>query len=126
VVSTIWGILIVIWKAMVPPMTAPDQEQYWYRIRLALVACGAFVGLICSQLVAYGVSPWFDGFAKASEVRYVRVHLLDEELLSLRIHQCTAATGAAKQEYLRRIQILEDEYLTVEHIQYQLPACSDL
>ena len=111
---------------MVPPMNAPDQEQYWYRIRLALVACTAFCGLIFSQLIAYGVSPWFDGFAKQSEVKYVRVHQLDEELLSLRIQQCTATSGAAKQEYTRRILILQDEYLSIERIEYHLPPCSDL
>ena len=111
---------------MVPPMNAPDQEQYWYRIRLALVACTAFCGLILSQIVNYGLTPWFDGFAKSADVRYIRVHLLDEELLSLRIYNCTATTRDAKQEYLRRIQILEDEYLSIERIEYHLPPCSDL
>ena len=112
---------------MVPPMTAPDEEQYWYRIRLALVACTAFLGLIFSQLIAYGVSPWFDGFAKQSEVQYIRVHQLDEELLSLRIAQCAAvAGGKTKEEYLRRILLLEDEYYSIEHVQYREPLCSDL
>jgi hypothetical protein len=108
-------------------MTAPDQEQYWYRIRLALVACTAFIGLIASQLVAYGLSPWFDGFAKSADLRALRVHLLDEELLGLRIAQCTAASGGAmKQEYLHRIEIAEAEYFSIEHIQYREPNCSDL
>ena len=124
--SNLLAIVAFIWKAMIPPTTATDQEQYWHRVRVALVACAAFCGLILSQIMNYGVTPWFDGFAKQSEVRYVRVHLLDEELLSLRIFQCTAKSGMDKQEYLRRIQILEDEYLSVERTEYHLPPCSDL
>jgi hypothetical protein len=126
VLSNLLAIVALIWKAMIPPTTATDQEQYWHRVRVALVACAAFCGLILSQIMNYGVTPWFDGFAKQSEVRYLRVHQLDEELLSLRIQNCTATTGAAKQEYLRRILILEEEYFNVEHIQYQEPPCSDL
>ena len=124
--TTTLQVLTMIWKAMVPPMNAPDQEQYWYRVRLALVACTAFCGLVLSQFMNYGITPWFDGFAKASEVKYLRVHQLDEELLSLRVQHCTATSGAAKQEYMRRIQILQDEYLSVERVEYHLPLCSDL
>ena len=125
--ATIWEIINVIWKAMIPPMTATDQEQYWHRVRVALVACTAFCGLILSQIMNYGVTPWFDGFAKQSEVRYLRVHQLDEELLALRIAQCTASAGGkTKEEYLRRILLLEDEYYSIEHVQYREPLCSDL
>ena len=125
--SNLLAIVPWIWKALIPPTDATDQEQYWHRVRVAIVACTAFCGLILSQIMNYGVTPWFDGFAKQSEVQYIRVHQLDEELLSLRIAQCAAvAGGKTKEEYLRRILLLEDEYYGIVHAQYREPLCSDL
>ena len=125
--AAILEIFNMIGKGLIPPATAPDQQQYWFLVRVAVVACTAFFGLLFSQVMAYGLLPWFDGFAKQSEVQYIRVHQLDEELLSLRIAQCTAvAGGKTKEEYLRRILLLEDEYYSIEHVQYREPLCSDL
>ena len=125
--SNLLAIVPWIWKAMIPPTTATDQEQYWHRVRVALVACAAFCGLILSQMMNYGITPWFDGFARADDMRALRVHLLDEELLALRVAQCTAVPGGViKKEYLHRIEIAEAEYFSIEHVQYREPLCSDL
>ena len=125
--TAILEIFTMIGKGLIPPSTAPDQQQYWFLVRVAVVACTAFCGLIFSQIMNYGLTPWFDGFAKQSEVQYIRVHQLDEELLSLRIAQCAAAAGGkTKEEYLRRILLLEDEYYGIVHAQYREPLCSDL
>src|ERR1035441_4916560 len=117
--SNLLAIVPWIWKAMIPPTTATDQEQYWHRVRVSVVACTAFCGLICSQILNYGITPWFDGFAKQSDVRYLRVHQLDDDLLALRIAQCTALSGGkTKEEYLRRILLLEDGYYSIQHVQH--------
>ena len=107
-------------------MSASPEAQYMYRLRVALVACTAFLGLLASTALAYGVLPWFDGFARASDVRYIRVHMLDDSLLELRINNCRSPTMEARQEYYRRIVILKDEYFALTHIPYELPSCSDL
>jgi hypothetical protein len=116
----------VLLGAAIPPSDADPEKMFWYRVRVATVACLAFTGLIASDAIAYGTIPWFDGFARASELHYVRVHLLDDQLLALRIHHCNATNVEAKQEYLRRIQILEDEYRDLMHIPYDLPGCQEL
>jgi hypothetical protein len=107
-------------------MSADPDVQYLYRLRVALVACTAFIGLFASTLISYGLTPWFDGFARASDLRYVRIHLLDNDLLSLRISDCHAATPEARQEYYRRIVIMKGEYFALMQRDYQLPDCADL
>ena len=124
--TAILQIFLTLWKDMVPSIDATPESQYLYRLRVALVACTAFLGLLASTAIAYGVFPWFDGFARAADLRYVRVHILDESLLELRINNCRATTPAARQEYYRRIVIMKDEYFTLTRTEYQLPACSDL
>lgn len=116
----------MFWKDIVPSMSASPEAQYMYRLRVTLVACTAFLGLLASTAIAYGLFPWFDGFARQSDVRYMRVHMLDDSLLELRINNCRATTTEARQEYYRRITVLKDEYFTLTHSDYQLPACADL
>jgi hypothetical protein len=119
-------ILQMLWKDAVPSISASPEAQYLHRLRVTLVACTAFLGLLASMALAYGVLPWFDGFARASDVRYIRVHMLDDSLLELRINNCRAPTPEARQEYYRRIEVLKDEYLALTRIPYALPNCADL
>src|ERR1039458_139684 len=108
--GALFQILQLLWKDMVPSISASPEVQYMHRLRVTLVACSAFLGLLASVALAYGVWPWFDGFARASDVRYIRVHMLDDSLLELRINNCRAPNPEARQEYYRRISILKDEY----------------
>jgi hypothetical protein len=118
--------LKVLWALIIPPVDASPTIQYLYRVRVAAVACAGFMISISYAAFTYGMTPWFDGFAKTSEVRALRIHILDEQLLGLRIHHCSATNAEARQQYLRRIQIMQEEYYELVKIPYTLPGCNEV
>lgn len=125
-IEAILDVLKVIGRGIIPPADANPLAIYWYRIRVASVACMAFCGLIASDAGAWGFVPGFDGFARASELKFVRIHILDDQLLSLQIHHCNAQSSEARIEYQRRIGILGEEYFALVGRKYDVPPCSDL
>lgn len=118
---------------LVPTLEASSEVQYAWRWRIALVSCAAFCWCLGATLVAFGMTPGFQGFAKAGdlqavvgELRQNRATDVDNQLLELRIRHCKATTDEAKQLYWSKIKPLLDEYQRLTGRGYVIPYCTDL
>lgn len=56
----------------------------------------------------------------------VQKKLLEDQLLTLKIRACEAATPSSKQFFASQIQTAKSEYQEVTGIPYQGPSCQDL
>jgi hypothetical protein len=113
-------------KAMVPPPDSAPTKLYWYHFRVAAVSCTAFLGVLFFTAIAFGRVPGFGGFALAADLQVLSIHVVDSELLNLRVHHCVATTPDAKQLYWDRISTLMVEYRRLSRVEYVLPTCGDL
>ena len=119
---------------LVPPLDAHPDRQYVWRLRVGVVLCGTFVGLICVTLLAFGaIPPVFDGFARKStvdeyvtETRAARVSSLNWQLLDLRIKHCAASGPDAKQSYWVLMMQLAEERMKLTGSTWQIPPCDAL
>lgn len=125
--------VIGIGQALIPTTDHSPKQQYQWRLRVGLVLCATFTGLVSVTLLAFGLLPGFAGFAQAGELQAVvkevragRAQALDAQILDMRIRQCAASSSEAKQLYWSKIAPLTIEYQNVTGKTYPLPACSDL
>jgi hypothetical protein len=125
--------IVQIARLLLPPQDHNPRKQFLYQLRVGIVVCFTFMGLVGITLAAFGVTPVFDGFAKSddlknvvSEIRQNRTTNVDSQLLELRIKHCDAKSSEAKRLYWSKIEQLLAEYFTLTGRQYQVPACTDL
>ena len=118
---------------IIPPVDAERSKQYGWRVRIAIMTCITFLGLIASIALAFGLVPGFAGFATEATIAQVSEQLMENrtaqiesELLELRIKHCQAKSDEAKQLYWSRISSLMIRYQQLTTRVYALPACSDL
>jgi len=110
----------------IPPTTADPTAQYLHRLRTALVACSAFMGLLTFISMSFGWIPGFDGFARTSDLKIITKHVIGSELLTLRYRSCSSTNEDAKRLYAEKVNALMDEYQRTTGMEFNLPACSDL
>lgn len=133
-ISGLVELISAMLEGLVPPHTADIKTQYRYRVRLTLVSCGAFVGLICLWVASFGLAPAvFPGFARSDELHASviesRKHwVFDAEsaLLELREKQCRTTSSDLRQLLADTIQRRQREYFDLTGVPYSMPACSDL
>ena len=119
---------------LVPGPEAHPDKQYFWRLRVGMVLCATFLGLICVTALAFGRVPAvFDGFARndalqsvVGEMRAARVSILDGQLLDIRSKNCKATTSEARTLYWTRIQELSAERLRLAGSPWQMPPCDAL
>lgn len=120
---------------IIPAPDADKRSLYVHRLRVTLVACASFTGLIFSVLFALGSFPHvFPGFARADTVRSLtnQSHAvwelqLDSSIISLRRKQCASKSDAARTLYWQRISSDIEEWQELTHRdRYPLPECTDL
>lgn len=122
IVTFFWKVI----ETMIPPVSADDKIQWMYRLRLTIVACAAFCGFIGLTVASFGITPWFDGFARTSALNSLSEEVLDNELLNLREHHCVAATWETKELYWVHIEHLTHEYRKITGREYLLAPCDAL
>lgn len=119
---------------LIPPPNADEATQYMHRIRVTIVACSAFVGLIAFVALSMGCFPnIFPGFARADQLlkdhNESRLHWsyeAEDAIMSMRVQQCRMPSGEAKDIYAATIQKRMADYFELTHQQYPLAACEDL
>lgn len=120
--------------SLVPPLDAHPDKQYLWRLRVGVVLCGTFTGLIGVTLLAFGaVPPVFGGFAKkadmdtyAAETRASRISVLDWQLLDLRAKHCKAEGSDAKRSYWDLMMRLANERAQLSGTAWVIPPCEAL
>lgn len=124
-----------IGMGLIPGPNHSLKEQYLWRVRVGLVVCGTFSGLLGVSLLAFGSAKWtgFDGFARTSAIVALvqqrdadREETLDTRIVDLRIKHCAAPTGEGRQLYWGKLAPKMDEYTALTHRAYNLPDCKDL
>lgn len=121
-------------EVIVPPGDRNPRTMFIYRVRVTVVACSAFCGLIAAVLLSLGYFPkLFAGFAREDElqvsIKDTRKHWaiqIEDSILSLRSQECSMTTGAPKQLYTATIQRRVQEYYELTGISYSIPGCGDL
>lgn len=128
-----WDLLISLFRNIVPPINSAEDIQYAWRVRIALVSCAAFVGVLTITAIAFGYAPGVSGFARVSdldtvisEIKINRIDTIEAQILDLRIKHCKATTTEAKQLYWDKISHLMLRYERLTDKVFTLPACTDL
>lgn len=116
------------WVMKVPPVDQDSPEgQRRDRRRTRVASSVALMGVICLFTFSFGLTPFFPGFARSSDVAAIRVSQIDKDILDYRRENCIAeANAATKRLYMERIEALLQEYRRMTGTPYSLPACSDL
>lgn len=108
-----------------PPHSQEGSRAFWYLwIGLSTLALWVFfwwsIGMMPST--AFG-----DGFAKQEDVIQIRISMLEERLLDLRIHQCNAATDSeSRYFFFEQLQRRTREYYTLTGTNWTVPSCEEV
>lgn len=128
-------------------MNEPDSSFFQFmmglanavpeKVRIRIVACLAFVGLIVFILIANGKIPFFgDGFAPADTVNEGfaqirkdrdadRANEDKDAILTLRQTECYLPKGQSKALYTQTITVRMQDYFKMTGTGFQLPDCTD-
>lgn len=110
---------------LIPPADdSPENIRRW-RIALGLAVLILFghVTLACGWLQPIGLS----GFAYASDVKEIKITMIEQQIFESRVKQCTAQTAESKQFYAERMQELLRRYKETAGATYpQLPSCAEI
>lgn len=129
---------------ILPPIKATPEQHYRWRVRVAFVACVAFV-LGCSQFAYdHGYVPGHMGFAHAREVQRLaadeaRADVANAEatdnlraeydadvILTFALARCRSKDESAREQYDARIQARMQDYENATGKAYQLQDCGNL
>ena len=88
-----------IFDLLIPPVTASREALRRWHIAISL----AVIGCTVSIPVMFGSVPFipFGGFAYASDVRDIKVKLLERDLFDSLVRQCSAKNDESRQ-FMRR------------------------
>ena len=108
---------------LIPPRDdRPENIRRWrISIGLAMVILYGHVLLACGWLQTLG----FSGFAYASDVKSIKVELLEQRIFDARLRQCTATSQESRQFYASKVQELLSKFREAEG-QYRLPTCDEV
>ena len=117
---------------LVPPV-APTDPSFWDQLRLRLVACAAFLGVVVLALAAYGLIPQIDGFARTKSLNEVlkaignaQAYTIQSQLFEIRVRECQTASNELREALTQRITELEQRYHDLTQEQYVVVPCGDL
>jgi len=113
-----------IFDLLIPPINASREAvRRWHMaISLAVVACSVSIPVMFG---AVPVIP-FSGFAYASDVKDIKVRLLEREIFDSLVRQCGAKNDESRQFYAQKVQDLLTEYRKIADASYQKPTCREL
>ena len=119
--------LAAVAGGMVPSDNANQRQQYLWRLRVGLVLCGTFLGLISVTVLAFGFAqPAFAGFARANDVQSLAQSTISQQLLELRTKQCKAQTSEARQLYFQLMAEALQQYERLTGRTWSVPPCDSL
>lgn len=129
---------------VIPPVDSDTAKQYGWRVRMAILASGTFLGLVSVTAWAFGLVPHLDGFVRVSDAQAMQqqvaasIAVLQQqlvaseseriagELLQLRVQHCKSKSEGERELLWGRISALLMRYQQLTKQPYQLPQCSDL
>ena len=133
-----WDWLTTLFEAMVPNEESTQKQQFAWRVRVGLVACGTFTAFVVSQMIEYGWLPALSsGFAQKSQLTHVSeslnegqktilLKIVDRDLFMLRVRHCAATSAGEKQLFWGQIEIQLADRLRIAGSAYPLPPCESL
>lgn len=117
------SMLKAIFEFFIPPRDDDPESHRRWRIALGF----AVFCLSCATLVSYGIfSPFgHQGFAYSTDVKSIKVELLEQRIFDARLRQCSASSQESRQFYAAKVQELLSKFRETEG-QYRLPSCEEV
>jgi hypothetical protein len=132
-IGAIIEVLLKLGGFILPPDVDTRSPRFWDAIRLRVVACAAFIGVVILSLSAYGFLPWVDGFARTKSLQEVltAIHAtqadeIQSQIFELRVRECATKVDDLRLELTQRMQPLEQKYFELTGQPYVLVQCGDL
>lgn len=117
------SMLKALFEFFIPPLDDDPEKHRRWRIAIGFAV---FV-LSVSTLFSYGIFTWlgFQGFARADDMKSIKVELLEERIFGVRLLHCNATTVESRQFYAAKVQELLRKFRETEG-QYRLPSCDEV
>lgn len=117
------SMLKALFEFFIPPVNDDPESHRRWRIALGF----AVFCLSCATLVSYGIfSPFgHQGFAYSTDVKSIKVELLEQRIFDARLRQCSATSQESRQFYAGKVQELLSKFRETEG-QYRLPSCEEV
>lgn len=117
------SMLKALFEFFIPPVNQDLETRRRWRIAIGF----AVFCLSCATLVSYGVfSPFgHQGFAHSSDVKSIKIELLEQRIFDARLRQCGAGSQESRQFYAAKVQELLSKFRETEG-QYRLPSCEEV
>lgn len=127
------GKAAAVLKGLKPPPSEDRQVMAW-RYFVVTVTVANTITLAGHIVLACGLTPWFAGFAYASDqktaqiqIAELRVESLEERMFDLRVKQCEAIDkGESPRQYTIRLEDLLRKYWDLKKERPPLPVCAEL
>jgi hypothetical protein len=117
------SMLKALFDFFIPPISQDPETHRRWRIAIGFaVFCLSF-----ATLVSYGIFAPFGhgGFAHSTDVKSIKVELLEQRIFDARLRQCSASSLESRQFYLAKVQELLSKFRETEG-QYRLPSCDEV
>lgn len=117
------SMLKALFEFFIPPVNQDPETRRRWRIAIGF----AVFCLSCATLVSYGIfSPFgHQGFAYSTDVKSIKIELLEQRIFDARLRQCSATSVESRQFYAAKVQELLSKFRETEG-QYRLPSCEEV
>jgi hypothetical protein len=117
------SMLKALFEFFIPSVNQDPETRRRWRIAMGF----AVFCLSCATLVSYGIfSPFgHQGFAYSTDVKSIKVELLEQRIFDARLRQCSATSQESRQFYASKVQELLSKFRETEG-QYRLPSCDEV
>lgn len=117
------SMLKALFEFFIPSVNQDPETRRRWRIAMGF----AVFCLSCATLISYGIfSPFgHQGFAYSTDVKSIKIELLEQRIFDARLRQCSATSQESRQFYAKTVQELLSKFRETEG-QYRLPSCDEV
>lgn len=119
----------VVGEIIPPTEDAPKREQSRWRVTIALLVSANTIALV----LAYGLTPWWLGFAYAdsmlklqNEIQISKLNDLAEGIPLMTKKSCEAPPGELKNIFFERLNSMRDQYYDIKKRPFPDLSCRDV
>lgn len=117
------SMLKALFEFFIPPLNQDPETTRRWKIAIGF----AVLCLSIATLVSWGIFQPFghQGFAYSTDVKSIKVELLEQRIFDARLRQCSATSQESRQFYAAKVQELLSKFRETEG-QYRLPSCEEV
>lgn len=114
---------------LIPPPNSSEEEITRWRFLSAAFTSVALVTSIVMVVIAFGLTPWHEGFATKMELKQIHMSRLERDLIDLRRNQCFAVMQDNNDAIVflsRKLKEWEAEYFILLGLRSHIPTCREV